>query len=109
MKNARKIDAMHQYYGYGDGCCQDCPHFVEKLWDRKYFKCKVYGDSNSEATDWRKGYVACGLIDMPFPEGERRVVDRIVYHKETEQLPGQISIDDLEGGVMDGRAVYQAL
>lgn len=106
MKTIRKIDAMHQYYGYGAGYCQDCPHFVEKLWARKYFKCKVYGDSASEATDWRKGYIACGLIDKPFPEGERRVVDRIVYRKETEQLPGQISIDDLKGGVMDGGTVH---
>ena len=70
----RKIEAMHRIYGTGCGKCKDCPHIVRKVLDRTYYKCLVYGDSNSEATDWRLKYPACGLIDKPFPEEEIRVV-----------------------------------
>ena len=28
----RKIDAMHKYYGYGSGRCEDCPHFRRKVY-----------------------------------------------------------------------------
>jgi hypothetical protein len=96
----RKIEAMHHYYGHGVGFCKDCPHFSEKIYSRTYFKCLVYGDSASEATDWRKSYVACGLIDKPFPDDERRVVERIVARKQEDQpLPGQMTIDDILGTV----------
>lgn len=92
----RKIDLMHQIYGFGSGFCGLCPHFSEKVWSRAYHKCKVYGDSNSEATDWRKSWIACGLIDKPFPEGDRRVVEMVsARRKEEEQIPGQISMEEL--------------
>ena len=90
----RKIDAMHKYYGYGSGMCENCPHFCRKAYDRTYHKCLVYGDSNSEATDWRCGYTACGLIDKPFPEDETRIVTRIVAKKvDDKPLPGQIAME----------------
>ena len=91
----RKIDAMYKYYGIAEkGMCGDCPHFLEKEYGRKYFKCRVYGNSNSEATDWRKGYSACGLIDKPFPENDRRIVDRIsISRNDNEPIPGQIAME----------------
>ena len=93
----RKIEAMHKYYGYGSGRCEHCPHFQKKVFDKTYYKCLVYGNSNSEATDWRCSYLACGLIDKPFPTDETRIVNRIIASKrESEPLPGQIAMD-LEG------------
>lgn len=91
----RKIDAMHHYYGYGCGICGECPHFQDKGWyDKHYFKCRVYGSSNAESTDWRKGYTACGLIDKPFPADERRIVDRIVASRAEEKpIPGQMMME----------------
>lgn len=84
----RMIDAMYHYYGKSTGRCENCPHFVKTEWDRVYYKCTVYGVSSSEATDWRKSYTACGLIDKPFPDGETRVVTRIrpgrEYNKPVE-------------------------
>lgn len=94
----RKIDAMHHYYGIASGRCENCPHFVRKIWNRTYHKCSVYGDSNSEATDWRCGYQACGLIDKPFPEGDARIVKLLSRDRDEEPLPGQISMDDILGG-----------
>lgn len=92
----RKIDAMHHYYGCGEGVCGDCPHFVIREWGAKrFFKCSVYGCSRSMATDWGKKYPSCGLKDKPFPAGETRIVNRIAHTKEIreEQLPGQLAMD----------------
>jgi hypothetical protein len=94
MTTLRKIDAMHKYYGFGAGKCENCQHFRRKVFDRTYHKCLVYGDSNSEATDWRCGYAACGLIDKPFPEDEIRIVERIEREKVDDgPLPGQIAME----------------
>lgn len=96
--SVRKIDAMHKRYGIGEGFCKDCPHFVEHLWDKKYFKCSVYGSSHSEATDWRKSYIACGLINKPFPHGDRRIVKMLTPDKnDNEQIPGQIEMEIFGG------------
>ena len=95
-RTMRKIDAMHHFYGYGVGRCEDCPHFVKKLFDNAYYKCRVYGNSNSEATDWRKGYTACGLIDKPFPENDVRVFYTIIATAEQEKpIDGQITMDEV--------------
>ena len=88
----RKIDAMYAAYGKGVGICANCPHFIERIWDKKYFKCAAYGDSHSEATDWRKKWTACGLIDKPFPEKENRIVERMNYRREEQPIDGQISM-----------------
>lgn len=86
----KKIDAMHHFYGYGSGFCGECPHFREKA----RFKCAVYGITASEATDWRKSWIACGLIDKPFPGDEKRIFERITRdQRQDEQLPGQIIMD----------------
>lgn len=92
----RKIDAMYHYYGKSTGRCENCPHFIKKFWDKAYYKCRVYGESNADSTDWKKSYTACGLIDKPFPEDETRVVYRVIAVKENKPLPGQISL--FEGG-----------
>lgn len=96
--HVRKIDAMLFYYGRAlSGRCGECPHLLEgEYHGRKYFKCTVYGLSHSEATDWRKSYLACGLINKPFPEGETRVKDRITRGNVQVVLDGQIEMD-LEG------------
>ena len=90
----RKIDAMHQHYGYGVGKCEDCPYFAEKKFDRTKHKCRVYGESDTEETDWRRGYMACGLIDKPFPEGDVRIVRLVEREKRgDDQIKGQIAMD----------------
>lgn len=91
----RKIDAMHLRYGMVEGKqCKDCPLFREGYYhDRKLMKCSAYGMTNSEATDWRKKLVACGLIDNPHQE-DTPVIDRLRWQREcvVRQVPGQISM-----------------
>ena len=95
---AGKINAMYAVYGVGSGRCGDCPHLLEGFYhDRKYFKCLAYGLSHSEATDWRKKWLACGLIGKPLPDGERPVKERLMGRKmvDDEPLPGQVTMDEM--------------
>jgi hypothetical protein len=49
--------------------CGGCQHLIVKTWDKRYFKCRLRGDSNGSATDHRKKWPACGRFCGP--EGER--------------------------------------
>lgn len=95
---ARKIDAMHRLYGTVSGKkCGNCPHLIEGYYhDRKLMKCKAYGLSHSEATDWRKKWDACRLIGLPLPENGT-VLDRIRWQRERveQQVKGQISMEEI--------------
>lgn len=57
----RKIAAMWDYFGMLDGCyCENCCH----LENHGYWKCRIYGISASEATDWVKGWTACRAYNV---------------------------------------------
>ena len=99
----RKIQAMHHFYGCdpkGRVCIQ-CDHLIRgEYHDKRYYKCKVYGCTHSESTDWRISYLACALIDKAFPDEDKRVIEmlkRTPIQKE-EQIEGQISINDILEG-----------
>ena len=96
----RKIDAMHTVYGYGNGFCGQCKHFVRTMpTDRSYFKCRAYGVTACEATDWRAKWVACGLYNQPLPVPFRPLIEAQKHAKRKESdkpIEGQINID-LEG------------
>lgn len=83
----RKIDAMHAEYGYGGGKCSDCIHFhrVEQRSGRTLFKCSLYGFSASEATDWRAGYLACGMVNRPAPERYTPLIDVLKTRARTRR------------------------
>lgn len=92
----RKIEAMHAYYGNAPGFCRDCDNLCRKLWDKTYYKCLAYGDSNSEATDWRISWTACGMLDKELPDDWIPLIDRLKQEprpKEPEpELEGQMNI-----------------
>ena len=102
MMTARKIDAMHLLYGKAEGFCRDCPHLISgRYHDRILTKCYGYGLTHSEATDWRKKWVACGLKDKPLLK-EPPVIDRLKRDRKrfavSEQIEGQIGIEELMKG-----------
>lgn len=73
-KKLRKFERMWAQYGKReDKRCGDCEHMIIKYGDvpASYFKCKFYGTSSSEATDWRRKYLACGLFKERDGEGTR--------------------------------------
>lgn len=75
---SRKMARMHLLFGRHSGHCKDCPHLIRgEYHDKHYYKCKAYGLSRSEATDWRVGWDACGMIDKEIGQTFRPVLDRI--------------------------------
>ena len=89
MGALRKIDFMHKQYGVADGKCGECCHFV-KAWyhTRMLRKCKVYGLTHSEASEWAGRWTACGLFNCPTNhQNVIRTVKRGA--KETVEIDGQ--------------------
>ena len=60
----RKIDLMHREFGFSPGHkCKYCDNLIVQQANRRYYKCEVYGISDSEASDWRLSYDACGMYN----------------------------------------------
>ena len=107
MKNARafKTGTMRSMFGPGpDGeICKSCAFLTYRMLDRKWFKCRAYGTSSSESTDWGCTWPACGLFtydeDAQLPKGFIPVIEsRKHAPRPTErepELPGQISMVEL--------------
>ena len=98
MMALRKIDLMHRIFGVSDGhVCRECSNFVKgKYHDRTLCKCRVYGMTHSEATDWAGRWQACGAFNRTL---NRQPVMREVRperkQKEADNTPleGQISFE----------------
>lgn len=92
----RKIDLMHQYFGKADGFCKECSNLVKHTKNRSYYKCRAYGETASDASDWRTGYRACGLYNKPYIG--RRIIELARRNRSTtDQIEGQLSLFD-DGG-----------
>ena len=102
----RKLAAMHKEYGKAHGYkCGDCPHLTRSGTRPgvMHYKCKAYGISSSEATDWACSWPACGLHDLPVDKGHTPLLERLKRAKrpDNEPIPGQI---DMFGGNEDENA-----
>ena len=91
----RKIDLMHRRFGKCEGhVCKECSNLTSHMYDKKYYKCRVYGESYSEATDWRVSYPACGMFNKEWKGG--RIVELVRSGSEfnrkraEEPIEGQI-------------------
>ena len=95
----KKIDLMHATFGVDPQCrkCRDCPCLVRvSPTSRAYYKCSVYGESSSEATDWAGKWMACGRLGKPLEPGEHTVqyMAKGNARKHAEgPLPGQIEME----------------
>lgn len=91
-----KIEAMHKQYGITLGAeCGDCVNFRRYRANRVYFKCMAYGNSSSEATDWRCHYKACGLYNIAFDGTKTRpLIQTLDRTKHKEPLEGQLKIEE---------------
>ena len=90
----RKWNRMQEKFGQSAaGVCRDCEHFVRYVHHcRTYSKCKVYGISASEATDWKGGAKACGLYPGKPYNGGAIVRERERKKKPPENIPGQLDL-----------------
>ena len=97
----RKIDLMHRLFGKCSGhTCKECSN-LEKIYanDRPLSKCKVYGITRSEASDWVQRNEACGMFNRPW---DKRPIIRTVKPERKDKDPqecqfieGQLTIDGL--------------
>ena len=94
------IETMHNLFGKTEGKhCKDCDNLIKH---GSYYKCKYYGESSSNATDWRLKYDACGLfnkpngeinMDVPVYKAVRTSKQSVLDNYECE---GQLSLFDTE-------------
>lgn len=94
----RKIEYMHLQFGFKpEKTCATCGYFREQcVNNKKIFKCAVYGNSPSEATDWRKKYEACGKWRGKYTEynGQPLYMARVPNaSKYINECVGQIDFD----------------
>lgn len=93
-KALRKIELMHRQFGVIEGkTCGQCSNLTEHRYDKLYRKCKIYGETSSEASDWAKSWTACGLFGKEYSGAQMiRIVTRGKCNKQAE-LPGQIGLE----------------
>ena len=92
-----KIQAMYKWSGGTDYryLCHECSNCVKvQRGSQTVYKCLVYGNTGSQATDWRASNIACKYFGQAY-EGEPVISMGYVKEKEESQLKGQISIFDL--------------
>jgi hypothetical protein len=64
VRGLSPIQQMHKLHGQRVGFyCQNCQHLRRTGNNRTYFKCGKFVITSGSGTDWRAGYVACGLYD----------------------------------------------
>lgn len=98
---ARKIEAMHRLFGVEPAhTCWGCPHLTYYEQKRRWYKCRLYGVSNSKATDWCKSYTACGMWGKEKPADFAPVFKRLLLAKRLMEYPinGQLDMFGKEFG-----------
>ena len=85
---------MRSLFGFGSDCCGKCSNLVRvQTGNGHKYKCAAYGITNSEATDWKKNAMACGLLNKSL-EGFTPVFKRFHERQKSEQIEGQLNISD---------------
>ena len=94
-KFLRKIDLMHYIFGeIPEHKCGECSNLRQYHYrGRGYRKCKVYGETHSEASDWVKKYTACGCFNCEY--SDRNIIELVSPIPKTEEPPleGQMEIE----------------
>lgn len=96
MASKKKIEAMYLEYGkkYGS-LCKDCCNLASYRQSRVWYKCIAYGESSSEATDWKLSNIACGLFGIEFEKMKRipliEKLKRSTKVEDDEPIKGQIT------------------
>lgn len=105
MAKSKPIELMHFYFGVKGGidCCGTCCNLVViASGNKKFRKCKAYGATCSNESDFAKRWKACGLYGKEvqyqmISDSAKRIFSRcgIVKDAETEsdaQIDGQVGI-----------------
>ena len=94
----RKIALMHKFFGkYYGHTCRECSNLVKgRYHDHILTKCKVYGLTHNEASDWAGRWQACGMFNRAWdkqPVMREVVQERKQKEADNAPLDGQISLE----------------
>lgn len=95
----RKIDLMHRQFGKCERhTCRECSNLIHvRANDRPLTKCKVYGETSSEASDWTQRWQACGMFNKPWDKGPiiQLVRPERTQKEDAQRIPldGQLSME----------------
>lgn len=96
----RKIGLMYSFFGidHENRQCKNCNHFHRYMYHDKYYrKCDVYGETNSEASDWAGKNIACGMFNKEY-HGGSTIINYVKrsHHKKLPEKPidGQIILGE---------------
>ena len=92
MTSEQKISRMYKRFGkFGSGLkCKDCSNLIRvERGNHRVSKCLVYGDTFSEASDWKQSHMACGMINHEY-DGKPIIEICEPRHKADEQIEGQM-------------------
>ena len=96
----RKLELMHREFGRCEAhICGECSNlFSGRYHDKTYRKCRVYGLTNSEASDWAKRWTACGMFNKAY--NGRPIIKLVRPEKKTadstlnEPIEGQLQMEE---------------
>ena len=69
MTSEQKISRMYRRFGESQSGkkCKDCSNLIRvERGNHRVSKCLVYGDTFSEASDWKRSHMACGMINHEY-------------------------------------------
>jgi len=105
--NGRKIDAMWRKFGGGprDTQCRTCEHCVKySPTDRHYWKCRLYGVTGGESTDWRLYWPACGMYNRE-PVEDVPVIEQLKHLPRAwitrQEIEGQMTMEEAINGATE--------
>lgn len=88
----KKIELMHELFGKIESHrCKECIHMPHRNEKNCYQKCEVYGNTNSESSDWAKSYIACGMFNKEY--NGNPVIKMRTKEKRNIVIDGQMSIE----------------
>ena len=68
---------------------------MQRTYKRNYYKCRAYGVSATESTDWNVSNIACGLFDKPLSPLHTPVGEQLKHAGKREPdkpIAGQIDM-----------------
>lgn len=93
-----QLQRMHKEFGREHvHKCGECCNFVSGRYEgigRVLQKCKRYGLTHSEATDWAQKWPACTKFNVPLAPEERPLMAYVSRKRQPEgEIPGQMMME----------------
>jgi len=92
MTSEQKISRMYRRFGESQSGlkCKDCSNLIRvERGNHRVSKCLVYGDTFSEASDWKRSHYACGMLNQYY-DGRPIIEICEPRRKADEQIEGQM-------------------